>query len=210
MILENKNVEYTLNIIQDEFSESPDRWENNDIFLVYDHRQFNVKRENFDPHSIFTHLEAKRQIEKSEITLNGKSTVEEYSEDLNPEYDKYWIFGVDAYIHSGINLSLSNTKDYPDRKWDVSTTGYILVRKTFNPSGKNFENNEEEAENYAEGLIETWNKFLSGDVWGYEIVKSIKCKCCGNTEETVEDSCWGFYGENECKEEGELILKNYK
>lgn len=202
-------IKYKLKIERDEFSESPDQWRDNNLFLVYDHRQFDVRRDGFHPRDIFNHLNAKNKVEKSETTFNGKYTVEEYSDDLNPIYENYWIFNVDAYIHSGVVLSLANNRDFPDRQWDISTTGYILVTKEFNPSNKDIPCNEEEAENYAEGLIETWNKYLSGEVYGYQIIKETTCGCCNNVKEDSLDSCWGFYGEEECKEQGQFALDGF-
>jgi len=195
---------YTLKIERDDFSQSPDQWGNTDIFLVYDHRQFDVRREGFHPNAIFDHLQAKEWIDKHKPeTINESLETESYFEDINGNYEEYWIFGVDAYIHSGVHLSLSNTKDYPDRRWDVSTTGYILADK------KEFKN-EEMARNAAECLIDTWNQYISGDVWGYQIVKEITCECCNNIKEEIVDSCWGFYGEEYCKKEGESILEEYE
>lgn len=178
-----------IEISQDEYCESPDHWGNTDIFLVYNHRQFDVRRKGFEPRDIFDYLQS----------LNHP----------NDEYDfsEYYIFGVDAYIHSGVHLSLANTRNYPDRRWDVSTTGFILVskkdidfplQKKHNPKLEN-KTNEEIARHYAESLIETWNEYLSGDVWGY------------NSE---YGSCWGFYGDSgkeqmieEAKSEIDYALK---
>jgi hypothetical protein len=46
----------------------------------------------------------------------------------------------------------------------------------------------------AEGLVETWNQYLWGDVWGYVITDS-------DGEEVESGSCWGFYGLDACIEE---------
>ncbi len=209
-----EKVKYTLEIVQDEYGESPDSWGNTDLFLVYSHRQFDVKRKGFDPEDIFSHLNAKREIEKSLTTINNKYTVEEYSEDLNPEYEKYWIFGVDAYIHSGVHLSLANTANYPDRQWDVSTTGYILVDKEIYSNieldvtiKSKYPEEEDKARYYAEGLIETWNSYLSGEVYMYYIQKHTKCDCCEHIEKETVDSCGGFYTKEDCENEGDYSLK---
>lgn len=49
-----------------------------------------------------------------------------------------------------------------------------------------------EPEKCAEGLVEQWNQYLSGDVWGYEIE---------DPDGVHVDSCCGFYGLEYCKEE---------
>lgn len=179
---------YLLEIIHDRDAESPDRWGNTDAFLVYDHRQFTVRRDGFDPRNIFRHLEG---------------------------YGDYWVFAVDAYIHSGVSLSLMGSENYPDRRWDVSTTGCVLVLKKYWPD-------EDKAQQVAEGVIITWNTYLAGEVYGYRIMKPFKQYVF--TEEELEelypaadwkipktsllegkepqiryeetDSCWGFFGDD--------------
>lgn len=189
---------YKIKIRQDESCESPDDWGNDDIFLVYAHRQFDVRRKGFEPRKIYESLQ--------EI-------------DCCPEYNNYWIFPVDAYIHSGVHISLANTKNYPDRRWDVSTTGYILA-------SKEDWTEVEDAYKAAESLVEEWNQYLSGEVYGfiiekpneyYTINKDDLLKLYNNRinrtvsvglSEIIEiatldydweqiDSCWGYYGEPE-------------
>jgi hypothetical protein len=214
-----------LRVIQDENAESPDTWDNEDMFLVYDHRQFAVSREGFDPNDIYNYLEIKSKI-NSPIRLD--ESVDELEDDLKQYFDydsAYYIFPVDAYIHSDIHLSLANTKDYPDRKWDVSTTGYILVKKDQILPEYNMGVAETalhwRAKEMAEGLIETWNQYLSGDVYGFQVLKPVKTYTITEEElnyvcnrkleiklselsniskENIEyeeiNSCWGFYGDD--------------
>lgn len=205
---------YKIKIRQDEDCESPNDWEDENLFLVYDHRQFHVGRKGFEPRNIYEYLEIKKQIIKYK---NTPGPIEELEDDLKGYFDyesQYWIFPVDAYIHSGVHISLANTKDYPDRRWDVSTTGYILVeRETWN--------NFDDAVEAAEGLIKEWNYCLSGEVYGFIIEKPNKTytfdekdfikisqtrsidreeliNICDIEDEWEEiDSCWGYYGEPE-------------
>lgn len=195
-----EKVKYTLEIVQDEYPESPDKWGDNGLFLVYEHRQFDVRRKGFEPRAIFDHLNAKSYIERKQPqTINESLETESYFEDLNDEYDKYHIFQVNAYIHSSVSLSLG--REYPfNDKWDTSTTGYVLV-------SKELEKNIEGAQKAAESLIETWNQYLIGDVWGYEVSKITKCECCGNEDKQIVDSCYGFYGKEECENEGNYSLR---
>lgn len=141
---------YDIHIYNDENAESPDKWENTDAFLVYDHRDFCIKRKGFDPTEILGHIqETKRRF-----------------------YDGYYVFPVFAYIHSGVSLSVSH-HNFPDARWDVSKSGFCLVRREKGVWPK------QKALKLAEVIIEEWNQWLSGDVYGYESDIS---------------SCWGFYG----------------
>lgn len=158
---------YTINIHQDLDSESPDKWCNEDAFLVYEHRDFTVKREGFNPRDIFDSRE----------------------EELL--YDGYRSFTVNAYIHSGVSLSLRRDQ-YPfTDRWDVSTTGFVMVKYKKGKHDKYYYK-------IAESIIEEWNTYLSGNVYGYEI-----------NGDNFDDSCWGFYGEKACLEEAKSIIDNH-
>lgn len=230
--MENKEYQLeqdrVLKIYRDGNAESPDKWSNTDIFLVYDHRQFTIKRDGFSPQDIFNYLVDNARLDKSELRLT--------------DYDNYFIFPVAAYIHSGVSLSL--TDSLKRQGWDTSVRGFILVRKC---TDEEPEQNliESKAKEYAEDLINIWNQYLSGDVWGFKVFKKIKywkilkeeldkiiddsckdqgcwgywCQCIWledfkkKSEEVVEleeeDSCWGFYG-SDVKTNGMLDYIKYK
>lgn len=162
--------QHLIKIFSDEDAQSPDTWEDEIVFLVYDHRDFYVARDGFNPRDIWA----------------------------NPtEFEaEYHIFVVYAYIHSGVALSL-NTGTYPfNDRWDVSSTGYTLVSKQYVPD-------REKAVEIAQGLIEEWNQYLSGDVHGYEIY----------FQDEPVDSCGGYYGDSDCaleaaKEQVDFFVKN--
>ena len=109
--------------------------------------------------------------------------------------DNDYIFPVRAYIHGGIALSLGNS--YPfNCQWDSGYIGYAVIRADkvaefgLKPidAKKTYEN--------AENELAVYNSYLSGDTYGYSIVEFKTCDCCGNVEETVTDSWWGFYGQD--------------
>ena len=173
--VEEKRIgKYLIKIIPDTEPESPDQWD--DVFgsLVYDHRQFYVSKKGFEPRDIFDHLNT------------GKKT-----------YDGYWAFVVYAYIHGGVALSVGS-HNFPDAQWDVSTTGFALIKREKGMYTR------EKALKAAKSLIETWNQYLSGDVYGYQI-----CEVDDDGEENELDSCWGFYGQDECMKEAESIVEYY-
>ena len=145
---------YKIKIYQDFHPDSPDSWEDHEQFLIYDHRDFYVRRKGFDPLEVF------------EAWSRGK------------KFKGYFVFPAFAYIHSGIALSLGKT-EYPfNDPWDVSFKGFALIKPDMMKP--------EKARKMAAGLIETWNAFLSGNVFGYQIE---------DAKGTELDSCWGFYGD---------------
>lgn len=149
--------DYTIKIMQDVDADSPDTWGDDDVFLVYDHRQFYVERKGFEP---------------KDIAEYGKSM-----------YNGYHVFPVYAYIHSGVALSVGD-HNFPDARWDVSMSGFMLVHKQ-----KGWSWRRDKALKIAEAECETWNEYLQGNVYGYVIEK--------NGQEFKHDSCWGYYGDYE-------------
>lgn len=87
----------------------------------------------------------------------------------------YHILPLFAYVHSGVSLSLGNTA-YPfNDQWDSGQIGFVLVQKR-----AGFRN----IRKAAESLVDEWNQYLSGDVWGFIV----------EDEGVNVDSCWGIYG----------------
>lgn len=99
-------------------------------------------------------------------------------------------FPLEAYIHGGVSLSLAGGGRFPDRRWDVSQLGAVFVSKATLKS-------KAEARRAALGLVEAWNHYLSGEVYGYVIKKPNVCSACGHDEAETVGSCWGFYGDYE-------------
>jgi hypothetical protein len=84
------------------------------------------------------------------------------------EYD---MFKLNAYIHSGVSLSLGEF----DCPWDSGQVGYVLVKKGSVP----------DPEKAALSLVSEWNKYLGGDVWCFEVTDS---------SGEVVSSGGGYYG----------------
>lgn len=104
-----------------------------------------------------------------------------------------------AYIHSGVTM---NTTGF-SCPWDSGQSGWIVaelddVEREF---GAITEEVKKRVLDCLRGEIATYGQFLCGDVYGYEVVRIVHCNKCGNDEEIVEDSCWGFYGLDYCIEE---------
>jgi hypothetical protein len=146
----------------DGFADNPGDWGNTDSFLVYDHRDFFVEQKGFDPEDIF------------EVMQTGKKL-----------FDGYFYFPVYAYIHSGVSLQLKrwfNGVPQGHNQFDVSFKGFALVKK------EKGSYTMEKAYKIAEGIVETWNDYLSGNVWNFRTEDKN-----GN----FIDSCCGFYGDPE-------------
>jgi hypothetical protein len=123
---------------------------------VYDHRNFYVKREGFDPDDIY------------ETMQTGKKL-----------FDGYFYFPVYAYIHSGVSLQLKRWfSGLPQghNEFDVSFRGFALVKKE-----KGYYTMEK-AYKIAEDVVNTWNDYLNENVWNFRAEDEggdVIDSCCG-------------------------------
>jgi len=86
-----------------------------------------------------------------------------------------------GYDHSGLTLSLSgDTYPFNDR-WDSGTYGVLITDK-----------NKEEAVEF----IDTYNKYINGEIYGCNVEKIKKCDSCGSDISEDMGSCGGFYDIN--------------
>jgi len=156
-----------LRIEQDENPNSPSEWSDTGLFLVANHRDCYIPEPG-----------------EKRITNDAQELVEKWKA-------THHIFGLEAYIHSGVTLELSDEGNFPDRQWDVSQLGFVFAAKDEWKTRR-------QARKAAESLISTWNMYLHGDVWGFIIEDEN-----GNHV----DSCWGFYGREYCEKEGNSALQ---
>jgi len=173
----------TIKIYQDEDARSPDEDGDDGLFLVGYHRDFFVDRkktrynketgrhETIDP--------GINQGFAQVIANNARYEDGSICEEAREYIKKYHIFGFEAYIHSGVRLALSYEGNFCDRQWDVSQLGLVFVSKKEWRLKKS-------ARKAALGLIESWNDYLDGNVYGYVVE--------GPDGEHL-DSCWGFSGD---------------
>ena len=106
------------------------------------------------------------------------------------------------YDHSGITISTSSFSC----PWDSGQVGFIFVSKH---KVKKEGIDEDKVIDYLKNEVKTYDQYLTGDVWGYKVYEIEECNL-GCEHKKLVDSCWGFYGEDECRSEGENILQHYE
>jgi hypothetical protein len=157
---------YTINVWVDEDVESPEEWGNEDMCGWIN--DFTVKNKWIDK-DVFG-------------AIIGAEGFKDYKEQAKEVQRRFHIFGIDAYIHSGISLSMHN--EGMRCRWDTSNyVGCILVEKKEARLRKS-------AEKIARGILKTWNDYLSGNIYGYTTENE-------NDTEFVGGSCGGYYGDYE-------------
>ena len=141
-----------------------------------------------------------------ELKIKYGFTVEKQTEAIIENENVHTILPLYLYDHSGISM---NTTGF-SCNWDSGRVGFIFIskKKMLEEYGGKIvtQKLKDRVTEYLKGEVETYDQYLTGDVYGYRVFKVETCdKGCEHEEEL--DSCWGFYGEDECMEEGVSIME---
>jgi len=125
----------------------------------------------------------------------------------------YTILPLYLYDHSGITMRCTPFSC----PWDSGRVGLIfislekvrkelgLTKGTWSTKHKFHDGSRETLRSYAERMlraeVEVYDQFISGDVYGYVVETP--------TGEHI-DSCWGFFGHDETKEDSYMVKDNAK
>lgn len=103
-----------------------------------------------------------------------------------------------AYEHSGLTVSVG-PRGYPyNDQWDSYQIGYAVVTKS--DVLTNWPDAEAEWDGLAEkaikGVVDEFDKYLAGDVWGYQLYELDGTECDVKREPDWKEteSTWGFIG----------------
>jgi hypothetical protein len=154
-----------LEIIQDTGAESPRNWDNLTIMALFKRHGSFGDEVSFDP--------------------NDFNSWDEMESFIKKELDVAIIKPVYMYSHSGDTIS---TTPFACR-WDSGQVGFVYVTKEKARSEYSCKRITrkiiEKVDNVLEAEIETFDMYIRGDVYGYQLNDD-------NGEEV--DSCWGFFG----------------
>lgn len=108
-----------------------------------------------------------------------------------------------AYVHSGATIA---TKAFTC-PWDSGRSGWVYCtkEKAITEFGNKVctEGVRAKALKALQAEVETFNDYLTGDVYGYVIERAVD----GGWDEL--DSCWGIYGLDYCKSEAHGAAQQY-
>lgn len=120
---------------------------------------------------------------------------------------------ISMYEHSGISLWLGSKWGHPDAQWDCSSIGFAYVEKATAekemPQRKLTDEQKGDWKKWAyammEGEMETYNKYVSGEVYGYMIEdeegeEASNVHLCG---------CWGYYDKDCLLEDAKSDIDAY-
>lgn len=172
---------YQIEIIQDSDPESPREWDNLGTMVCF-HRNYDLG-------------------DKHDYNHNDYNGWKEMKESIIRNENVGVILPLYLYDHSGITM---NTTGF-SCGWDSGQVGFIFVskEKIREEFGVKYVTKKviEKVEKLLVGEVETYDQYLTGDIYGYRITDT-------ETDEEL-DSCWGFYGSDYCLEEAKRIVQYY-
>jgi hypothetical protein len=106
------------------------------------------------------------------------------------------------YDHSGITI---NTAPFAC-KWDSMQIGYIYVDKERLKKERLDKCEDKEIYKYLNSEVKTYDNYLRGEVYYYNIIAKTKCNVCEHVEEEIVDSCSGYYEYDACLEDAKIQI----
>lgn len=135
--------------------------------------------------------------------LGSWDKVETY---LRVERDAAVILPVFLYEHSGTAISTGSFIGRAQHAaWDSGQVGFIYATRARILAEYKAKKMTKEvlalAKKCLETEIETFNQYIQGDVYFYQVIKETKCDKCGHIEPECVDSCGGLFGYKYAKEQ---------
>lgn len=115
---------------------------------------------------------------------------DELLEAIQAEEDVVAYLPVYMYDHSGISL---NTTGF-SCPWDSGQVGWIYITKDKLGDLSPEWTTQDKLEEIMTGDVQTYEDYINGNGYGYEVYKVTACSL-GHDHEELIDSCYGFYGE---------------
>lgn len=184
---ETRKGNYITRTYHDESPDSPRNWDNFGTMICFHNRYDLGDKHEYNSKDYQGWNDLKEQIEK--------------------DYNVGVILPLYLYDHSGITISTSPF----GCQWDSGQIGWVFCTKEEMDSNwieLSGQDKEERSEVLLKGEVETYDQYLTGDVYGYKVFKVDTCDK-GHTHEEELDSCWGYYGEDECMNEGVSVMEYY-
>ena len=177
---------YSLKIVQDSAPDSPREWDNLTTIFCF-HKRYNLG----DKHDY-----------KSDM-FGGW---EEFKEHIIAEYKPRMIKPLYMYDHSGITISTSAF----GCQFDSGQVGWVFITdERIKTLCGDMEMDNDRLDRIIEGEVETYDQYIQGEVYGYQIIETEICDKC-HTHEEVVDSCYGYFGEENAQEAGNEALCGYE
>jgi len=209
---------FNINIYQDDDPIGPREWDNLGTMICW-HNNYKIgDKHNFkDTDEFIYDLLNEIGVKSDKIdhdlewcNFNNESFFDKYLDKVNK---KCIMLPIYLYDHSGITINTSGFSC----SWDSGQIGWIYI--TYEKIRKKYgwkvitKERREKIKSYLISEVETYDNFLTGAVYGYQIEPTSR-----NRNIECDDSCWGFFGDDHeksglleyAKPEIDYAIKKYK
>jgi len=152
-----------------------------------DYREHRIDTRAIYPERNFDKYELRRRF----IKLYNLNTNEAIQAKRDVVTGRYLFKTLYLYDHSGLSISTSPFSC----QWDSGQVGYIYL------TPDTIGGDREKALACLESAVQTYNQYLTGDVWGFTIE---------DEDGDIVESCWGFYGEEYCITDAKLTAESIR
>src|SRR3546814_7408479 len=99
---------------------------------------------------------------------------------------------VDEYKHGGVHYSIANSRDYPDRRWDVATRGVFVPCDHLQTEYQYGRKTMQEIERDSGQVLDEYSRWCNGEVYGV-VTESYRLESDSIQRQDVV-SCWDHVG----------------
>ncbi len=126
-------------------------------------------------------------------------------EQIETDYKVLMIKPLYMYDHSGITISTSQF----GCQWDSGQIGWIFIEEKnwISMMGEDMDRSEDRLDRIIESEVETYDKYLQGEVYQYKIYEVEECNL-GHQHRTLVECCGGYFDEEDCRSEGESYMEH--
>ncbi len=176
---------YELEIKQDNSPDNPREWDNVTTMICF-HRRYDLGDEHDYKSSDFEGWEEMKQ-------------------QIETDYNVLMIKPLYMYDHSGITISTSPF----GCQWDSGQIGWVFIeeKQWIQMMGEDMDRSEDRLDRIIEGDVKTYDKYITGEVYGYEVYEVETCDK-GHEHKTLVESCWGFYDEGDCESDRQSMIEH--
>ena len=163
---------YDINILNDDEPENPRDWDNVGIMICF-HRRYKLGDE-------------------TTVTSNDFDNWKELFQYIDTELHGIVILPLYLYDHSGLSMSCGTFRHVDPQGWDSGQVGFIF---TTSEKLTEYGIDLDKAEEILRSEVKTYDSYLRGNVYGYEIYK----------KRSFIDSCFGYYNDDAVTEAKSII-----
>jgi hypothetical protein len=171
---------FELEVVQDTDPESPRTWDNLGTMVCF-HKRYELG-------------------DKTDYRTEDYDSWEELKEGIIKNEGEVVILPLYLYDHSGITISTSPF----GCNFDSVRIGFIFVS---NYKIKKEGIDETKVIEYLESEVKTYDQYLTGEVYRYSIYEIETCSL-GHEHKNFVEGCGGYFGEEECENEGKSVLQH--